>query len=59
MTPDWEPQDDNERAVIAEMIKVAAEYSLEDEVMWEYKAHREKGRYPEDAAAFALYEWDL
>ncbi len=59
MTCNYEPQDDAERAVIAEMLKVASEYSLENEVMWEYKAHRENGREPYEAASFALHAWDL
>lgn len=59
MNCDYELQDAAERAVIAEMLKVASEYLLEDEVMWEYEAHRESGSDPEDAAALALYAWDL
>jgi len=59
MTCDYEPKDDNERTVIADMLKVASEYSLENEVMWEYKAHREDGCDPDLAASYALYAWDL
>lgn len=59
MTCDYEPQDDAERAVIAEILKVASEYSLEDEVMWEYKARRENGCDPWLASSYALYAWDL
>lgn len=59
MTCDYEPHDDAERAVIAEMLSVASEYSLEDEVMWEYKANIEDGCEPHEAAVFALHAWDL
>ncbi len=59
MTCDYEPQDDAERAVIADMLKIASEYSLENEVMWEYKANMEDGCGPWLASSRALYAWDL
>ncbi len=59
MTCDYEPKDDAERAVIVNMLSVASKYSIESEVVWEYKAHRENGREPYEAAAFALHAWDL
>lgn len=59
MTPDYGPQDDDERTVIAWMLEIASEYSLENEVMWEYVAARRKGECPGEAAQIAIYAWDL